>query len=74
MKRYEDDAAVNSLEFDRHEEVLAVETFTTAIREASDIILERPAGSPLIESWDRAAAAIPGIFDRVRAVVDEENR
>jgi glucosyl-3-phosphoglycerate synthase len=74
VKRYEDDAAVNSLEFDRHEEALAVETFTTAIKEASDMILSDPVGSPLIESWDRAAAAIPGIFDRLRAVVDEENR
>ena len=63
VKKYEDDASVNSLEFDRHQEALAVETFTAAIREASDMILGDPVGSPLIESWDRAAAAMPGIFD-----------
>ncbi len=74
MKRYEDDAAVNSLAFDRHQEELAVETFTVAIGEASDVILEDPVGSPLIESWDRAAAAIPDVFEKVRTVVDEENK
>jgi glucosyl-3-phosphoglycerate synthase len=74
VKKYQDDAAVNSLEFDRHQEALAVETFTEAIKEASDVVLDDPVGSPLIESWDRAAAAMPDIFEKIRAVVDEENK
>jgi glucosyl-3-phosphoglycerate synthase len=74
LKRYEDDAAVNGLLFDRHEEMLTAETFTTAIKEASDAIMGDPIGLPLIESWDRVTSAVPGILERLRTVVDEENR
>lgn len=73
LKRYEDDAAVNGLEFNRDEESLAVETFTRAIIEASDAVLGDPLGTPLIESWDRVTSAMPGILRRIRAVVDADN-
>ena len=53
LKRYEDDAAVNSLSFFRHEETLAVETFIEGIKNAADTIMEDPLGVPLIPSWDR---------------------
>ncbi len=74
LKRYEDDAAVNGLKFDRHAETLIVETFTTAIKEASDAIMGDPLGLPLIESWDRVTSAVPRIFKKIRDVVEEENR
>jgi glucosyl-3-phosphoglycerate synthase len=61
LKRYEDDAAVNSLIFDRHEESLAVETFTGGIKSAAEIIMNDPLGVPLIPSWDRVTSAIPDI-------------
>ncbi|KPK02464.1 MAG: glycosyl transferase [Nitrospira bacterium SG8_35_4] len=56
LKRYEDDASVNGLVFDRHEESLAVETFTEGIRTASEIIMKDPLGVPLIPSWDRVTS------------------
>lgn len=74
LKRYEDDAAVNGLKFDRHTETVIVETFTTAIKEASDAIMGDPLGLPLIESWDRVTSAVPGIFEKIRAVIEEENK
>ncbi len=52
LKRYEDDASVNGLLFDRHEESLAVETFA-GIKKASELIVKDPLGVPLIASWDR---------------------
>ncbi len=73
LKRYEDDAAVNGLVFDRHEESLAVETFTEGIKMASDIITKDPLGVPLISSWDRVTSAVPGIMDMVRNAVEEDN-
>jgi glucosyl-3-phosphoglycerate synthase len=73
LKRYEDDAAVNGLFFDRHEESLAVETFTDGIRKASQTIMDDPLGVPLIASWDRVTSAIPDIFDRIRKTVEEDN-
>ncbi len=73
MKRYEDDAAINGLQFDRHSEALTVETFTSAIKEASDVIMGDPIGLPLIESWDRVTSAVPGILEEVRGAVEEDN-
>lgn len=73
LKRYEDDAAVNGLAFDRHEESLAVETFTEGIRTAAEIIMKDPLGVPLIPSWDRVTSALPGILDMIRSSVEEDN-
>ena len=74
LKRYEDDAAVNGLVFDRHEESLAVETFTEGIKLASEIITKDPLGVPLISSWDRVTSAIPGILDMLKKAVVEDNK
>jgi glucosyl-3-phosphoglycerate synthase len=74
LKRYEDDAAINGLYFDRHEESLAVETFTNGIREAEDIIIKNPIGVPLIPSWDRVTSAIPDILSLIHASVEVDNR
>lgn len=73
LKRYDDDASINGLFFDRHEESLAVETFTSGIRQASEKIMEDPLGVPLIASWDRVTSAIPDILGRIRSAVKEDN-
>ena len=73
LKRYEDDAAINSLYFDRHEESLSVETFTNGIKKAAEVITEDPLGVPLIASWDRVTSAIPDILDDIKKAVDEDN-
>ena len=73
LKRYEDDAAVNGLFFDRHQESLAVDTFTKGIRKAAEIITEDPLGVPLIASWDRVTSAIPDILPQIGKAVEEDN-
>lgn len=74
LKRYEDDAAINGLIFDRHAESLAVETFTNGIKKAAEIITEDPLGVPLISSWDRVTSAIPDILMKIREAVEEDNK
>ncbi|NWF75533.1 MAG: glycosyl transferase [Nitrospirae bacterium] len=73
LKRYEDDAAINGLYFDRHEESLGVETFTSGIKKAAEIITEDPLGVPLIASWDRVTSAIPDILNKIKDAVEEDN-
>lgn len=73
LKRYEDDAAINGLKFYRHDESMAVETFTSGIKTAADVIMDDPLGVPLIASWDRVTSAIPDILNRIRSAVDEDN-
>lgn len=74
LKRYEDDAAINGLFFDRHEESLAVDTFTSGVKKAAQTIMEDPLGVPLIASWDRVTSAIPDILNRIKNTVEEDNR
>ncbi|MDQ7006377.1 MAG: glycosyl transferase [Acidobacteriota bacterium] len=74
LERYQDDAAINSLIFDRHAEARAVETFTHAVREAAATISDDPLGVPLIASWDRVASAIDGICENLVQAVQDDNR
>jgi len=48
IMKYEADAAINGLEFDRHEEAKAVEAFGRAITIAAAAFMGNPMGSPLI--------------------------
>ena len=73
LKRYEDDAAINGLFFDRHEESLAVETFTKGLKIAAEVITEDPLGVPLIASWDRVTSALPDILVKIREAVEADN-
>jgi glucosyl-3-phosphoglycerate synthase len=72
--KYEADAAINGLEFDRHEESKAVEAFVRAISLASEAFMKNPMGTPLIPNWNRVTAAIPGVLKMLKKAVDEDNR
>lgn len=74
LKRYEDDAIINGLFFDRHEENLAVETFTKGMKKAAETIMEDPLGVPLISSWDRVTSAVPDILNSIKDAVEEDNK
>jgi len=73
MARYQDDAIINSLTFDQHQEDQAVEAFARAVRHASDEYLADPVGTSLIPNWNRVLAATPDIFDRLIAAVEKDN-
>jgi len=74
IMKYEADAAINGLLFDRHEEAKAVEAFTRAIVLAAEAYTQNPMGTPLIPNWNRVTSAIPGILDMLKKAVDEDNR
>jgi len=73
ITKYHDDAAVNGLDFDRHEEGVAVETFTKGIELASEAFVEDPLSIPLIPSWSRVTSAIPDFLERLKNAVDDDN-
>lgn len=74
LMKYEADATINGLEFDRHNEAMAVEAFTKAIAMAAQTFMENPIGNPLIPNWNRVEAAIPDIFEMLKMAVDEDNK
>jgi glucosyl-3-phosphoglycerate synthase len=74
LLKYEADAMINCLNFDRHDEAKAVETFTDAIGMAAQIFMENPMSTPLIPNWNRVISAIPDIFEMLRIAVEEDSK
>ena len=74
IMKYEADAAINGLLFDRHEEAMAVEAFTRGLAIAAETFMQNPLGTPLIPNWNRVTSAIPGILDMLKKAVDEDNK
>jgi glucosyl-3-phosphoglycerate synthase len=74
IMKYEADAAINGLDFDRHEEAKAVDSFAKALALGAKVFLEDPLGTPLIPNWNRVTSAIPGIVEMLKKAVDEDNR
>ncbi len=72
--RYENDAAINGLEFDRHSELMCVEAFAVGIKIAGEVFWENPSKSVLLPNWHRVTAAIPDFFKRLEETVREDNR
>ncbi len=73
ITKYHDDAAINGLDFDRHEEGVAVEAFTKGIELASKAFVEDPLRIPLIPNWSRVTSAIPDFLARLKNAVDDDN-
>jgi glucosyl-3-phosphoglycerate synthase len=69
---YNDDAALNGLDFDRHEEERAVETFTRALRAAGLGFVRDPMGAPQIPNWNRVSSALPDFLDELREAVEAD--
>lgn len=74
IMKYEADAAINGLRFDRHEEAMAVESFTHAIALACQSFMDDPMATPLIPNWNRVSTAIPDIFEMLKLAVDADNQ
>ena len=72
VARYSDDAALNGLVFDRHEEEVAVETFSRALRAAGLSFVRDPMGAPLIPNWNRVTSALPDLLSELEAAVEED--
>ena len=72
IARYGHDAALNGLAFDRHEEELAVETFSSALAGAGLSFVKDPMGAPQIPNWSRVIAAMPDFLSQLRQAVEDD--
>lgn len=73
IDRYQHDAIINGLFFDRHQEAKAVEAFTNGLSIAGERYKEDPTGMPLIPNWNRITSAIPNFFELLEEAVDADN-
>jgi glucosyl-3-phosphoglycerate synthase len=74
IKKFEDDAAINKLFFDRHAEGTAVDTFLRGLTMAGDEFLQDPLGSPEIPNWNRVTSAIPDFLEKLKDAVAADNK
>jgi len=73
INRYQGDAWINGLEFDRHAEETAVDAFARGIKIAAEQFFDDPLGVPLIPNWSRVISAFPNFFAELKAAVEADN-
>ena len=72
--KYYHDSLINGLYFDRHAEMVAVETFRECLSHACDQFLENPFEVQSIPTWNRVVAAVPDIFVQLKDAVELDNQ
>ena len=72
LESYYNDAKMNGLNVDRHEEEKSVELFAENIIRAGQIFLDNPNVSPFIPTWNRVHAADSGFLADLRQAAAED--
>ena len=72
VENYRNDAIMNGLRVDIHEEEIAVEMFTKNIMDAGQIFLNQPMETPFIPTWNRVQSAVPDILERLYQAVEDD--
>lgn len=74
VETYRNDALMNGLHFDIHQEEASVEMFSRNIMAAGQVFLENPMETPFIPSWNRVQSALPDIFQRLYDAVEADHQ
>jgi glucosyl-3-phosphoglycerate synthase len=74
VERYKNDALMNGLKIDVHEEEKAVELFAQNIIGAGKVFVDSPMERPFIPSWSRVNSALPDIFPRLVEAVEADHQ
>lgn len=72
VETYRNDAIINGLTLDIHEEESAVELFAENIIKAGNRFLEKPMETPFIPTWNRVMSAIPDILPQLHDAVEAD--
>lgn len=74
IETYRNDALMNGLSLDIHEEEKAVEMFAQNIMIAGQHFLDYPMDTPFIPSWNRVVSAMPDILTRLHQAVEDDRK
>jgi len=74
VETYRNDAIMNGLSLDLHNEEKAVEMFAQNILTAGNIFLEQPMDTPFMPSWNRVISAVPDILSQLQDAVELDNQ
>jgi len=67
LEAYYNDAKMNGLTIDRHQEELAIELFAENIVRAGNFFIENPHETPFIPTWNRVHSAAPEFLTELHA-------
>jgi len=73
IESYYNDAMMNGLTLDVHQEEKAVEMFASNIMKAGEHFLNKPMERPFIPSWNRVISAMPDVLERLKDAVERDN-
>lgn len=68
VRRYHADATINGLDFDLHQENLALNAFARSVRDAAQEFTTDPLALPQISNWIRVLSAVPDFNSRLLRV------
>ncbi len=71
-EHHEADAAINGLLYDRHSELIAVETFARSLVRAGEVFFDDPLGRPQIPNWNRVLSANPSFLEDVVELPEQD--
>ncbi|QFU76730.1 glycosyl transferase [Halioglobus maricola] len=74
VETYHNDAVMNGLTLDIHNEEKAVEMFAENIMKAGEAFLARPMERPFIPSWSRVISALPDVLEQLHEAVEADHR
>ncbi len=69
VETYHNDAVINGLRLDIHQEEQAVELFAENIMKAGEAFLANPMERPFIPSWNRVISAVPDVLQQLLEAV-----
>ncbi len=72
IEMYHNDAVMNGLELDIHNEEKAVEMFAENIMKAGQSFLDNSMETPFIPSWNRVQSAMPNVLERLKDAVEQD--
>lgn len=74
IETYYNDAMMNGLKLDIHQEEKAVEMFASNIMKAGHHFLDNPMERPFIPSWSRVISAMPDVLERLYEAVELDRK
>jgi glucosyl-3-phosphoglycerate synthase len=72
VETYNNDAIMNGLKLDIHNEEKAVELFARNIMKAGESFLDNPMETPFIPSWNRVVSAMPDVLEQLKDAVEQD--
>lgn len=74
IRQYHADSLMNGLDYDRHSEEQAIESFAELITQTGEVLSKDPSGEPALPTWTRVLTAYPDFPQRLRQIAADDKQ